>query len=76
MVDFSDVSLEERVDAYRQFAVEAIRNAEAAKERDVPLYLAMATQWLRLATMIEARLVRELSFATGLATPSFPSFPK
>ena len=56
MTDDSELSSEERVEAYRSLALDAMEKASVTNERDAALYLSMATQWVRLAEIIAARI--------------------
>ena len=56
MTNLSELTSERRVEAYRDLAMEAVQRAHSTNGRDAALYLNLATQWLRLADIIAARI--------------------
>ena len=57
VVDYSEFEPNERAEAYRQFAMAAVQMAQSGRrEQETALYLAIATQWLRLAAIIRSRV--------------------
>ena len=56
MIDYSELSLEQRANVYRWHAQEAVASSKATMRiREAELYLSIASQWLRLADIMAAR---------------------
>ena len=55
MATFSDLSAEQRIEAYRDLGLEAVEKARTIGGRDAALYLSLATQWMRFADRVASR---------------------